>query len=157
MVVKRGESSKISKGMIVSLIVLVVVLILIVGAVIYVVTPSKVCVDRFVSGDADKNININVRVSGFSKPNSFIIEETIPEDAGVVSVEPEPVNFNGQSRNLAWLFYSGGLPIKDTSIIYSIDGVEGIGPSGNLIYAVDKSNPDLGYIRVPLGDGEVCI
>lgn len=133
----------------------VIVLALILGYfLVDEVTKKPVCVSRTVSGDSEKIVTLNVEVSMFNKPNSFIIEERVSEGAILVSSQPKELFY--ENGRISWMFWDGGLKLKDTKIIYklsnSVDDVQ-----GRLVVAVDKNDPSKGYTDLIIANGRVCI
>jgi len=152
----RGSSAK-SRFFTVFIIVIALVIIL---AVTYLVAPkyvkNSVCISREISGDDDKTVILNVDVSFFKRPNSFVVEERFPQGWKFVSSDPQTLFFPDDGK-VSWMFWSGGLPVKDTKIVYHVTNSSEGSPQGSLVIAKETGNPDAGYNEVQIGPGQVCI
>jgi len=135
---------------------LVILLALVLGYFIVQEAQKKsICVSRIVSGDSEKTVQLNVEVSLFKGPKSFIIEERIPNGATFISGQPKEL-FNENGR-VSWMFWNGGLKPGNVKIIYSLSGSSNQDVAGRLVLAFDKNNPDKGYNEVIIGSGRICI
>lgn len=148
---QRGNNS--SKVVVICFIVLIV---LILGFfLIREYSKQPICVSRTISGEVDKNVQLDVEVNMFKKPNSFIIEERLANGTVFVSSEPKELFFD--NGKVSWSFWRGGLKVKDTKINYHITDDNNHEIIGRLVLAVNKDNPNEGYQDVIIGNGRVCI
>lgn len=148
---QRGHSSK--KKVVIFLVIL---LALVLGYfLVHEAMKKSICVSRAVSGDSDRTVKLDVEVSLFKGPKSFIIEERIPP--GAILMYSQPKELFNQDGRLSWMFWNGGLKPKNTQISYVLSNFTGENVYGRLFLAVDKNNPDKGYSDLIIGSGRICI
>ncbi len=138
------------------IIFLVVILALVLGYFLISESIKKpICVSRTISGDLEKNVQLDIEVSWFKGPKSFIIEEKL--SLGATLVESNPKELFNQDGRISWMFWNGGLKAKSRTINYVISNVTGDNVYGRLFVAVDKNDPSKGYSETVIGLGRACI
>lgn len=134
----------------------VVVLALVLGFfLVNEVMKKSICVSRTVSGESERTVELDIDVAAFKRPNSFIIEERLPDGTVLVSSQPKEL-FNENGR-ISWMFWDGGLDVKSTKIVYVLSNAGDDKVSGRLVVAIDKNDLSKGYNDLSIGAGRVCI
>jgi len=142
-----------------SVLVIVILLVVLVGIVMFLApkfVKNTVCVSRTVVGDSEKTVTLDVDVSFFKRPNSFIVEEKIPSTWIFSESNPKEL-FNSESGKLSWMFWKGGLPVRDTKIVYTVNNADAGEVTGKLISGAEIGNPSAGYNEIAIGAGKSCL
>lgn len=138
------------------LIFVLVLLTLVLGYfIVNEVIKKPICVSRTVTGDLEKNVQLDIEVSKFKGPKSFIIEEKMP--SGAVLVDSNPKELFNQDGRISWLFWNGGLKAESRTISYVLSNITGENVYGRLFVALDKKDPSKGYSETVIALGRVCI
>ncbi len=132
-----------------------VILILLLWFVIPLFVPRHVCVERSITSDSTGQlVHLRVQVSGIQK-SAFLVEDRFAPGLNASVFKPEPLVYDGETGKVAWLFWRGGLAMKDTSITYRVSAGEA--PVGRLITAVDPTDPVTKYKEQEIRDVRVCL
>lgn len=152
----RGQHTKgSSKRNLLVILIFICALVLVYYYLIPVIFKEHVCASRNIASvEGTRNIEINVDVKELNKPYSFLIEETIPAGSNLLTSEPKPIFYDKSTGRVSWLYWKGGIPVKDGEIKYIYTGGEEV--SGKVVTAKVPNNPLKGFSTASYSSEEGC-